>query len=71
MLELSNGLIVSAGNGNIKAVKRLLKAGADVNETDRSGCTPLHHASNNGHSEIVKMLLKAGADVNKSDKNGE
>lgn len=29
----------------------------DVNNVDRDGCTPLHHAVNNGHTNIARLLL--------------
>lgn len=39
----------------------LLRAGADVNQPDRSGQTPLHYAVRGNNIDAVKRLLAAGA----------
>ena len=45
--------------GSFHAVRSLIKAGADVNETEASyGRTALHIAVENGHIEIVKYILE-------------
>ena len=50
--------------GNVAEVKRLLSAGADVEEKAGFGKEPpLCAASRHGHAEAVKILLAAGADV--------
>ena len=52
--------------GNIETVKQAIAAGADVNEKDDFGFTPLHWATT---TEIAGMLISKGADVNaKTDK---
>jgi thiol-disulfide isomerase/thioredoxin len=53
-----------------KAIKALLKAGADVNSLDEDGCTPLMWAAHNNHEENIKLLLEAGADPAIKDKAG-
>ncbi|XP_052816247.1 ankyrin repeat domain-containing protein 12-like isoform X2 [Mya arenaria] len=55
---------LAAINGDIKLIKKLIKAGADVNVADFAGWTPLHEASNRGWFSVAKQLLKAGANVN-------
>lgn len=56
--------------GDIKAIKTQLAAGANVNQTDIWGITPLMNASRRNNAKIVKVLLSAGADVNQTDKEG-
>eukprot|EP00731_Ephydatia_muelleri_P037013 Em0377g1a len=60
-------LITAARNGDIAAVRRLLREGhVGVNVTDKDGWSPLHKASDKGHLEIVKTLIEAGANVNQA-----
>ena len=48
----------------------LIKAGADVNQANSDGVTPLYIAACNGHEGCVALLIQAGADVRKANKNG-
>ena len=43
--------------------KQLIREGADVNNTDPSGCTVLMIASKEGHTEIAELLIANGADM--------
>ncbi|KAK7946208.1 uncharacterized protein PG986_010529 [Apiospora aurea] len=53
----------AASEGHLSVVKRLIKAGADVN--GKAGVnSPLVKAAKGGHLDIVEMLLAAGADAN-------
>lgn len=63
-------LQIAAEYSNEKVVEALLEAGADVNNQDRYGNTPLHRSVRSS-LEVVKALLKAGADVNKQNRCGE
>ncbi len=56
----------AARNSNLKAIRLLLKAGADVNASNRYGVTALQLAVTNGDWETVKALLDAGADARKA-----
>lgn len=49
--------------GDRAAVAEQLRAGADPNERDPDGLTPLMVASGYGEPQIVELLLDAGADV--------
>ena len=60
----------AATDGNIKAVKQHLAAGADTNVRDGQGMTPLHWAAQYGHKEIVELLIAKGADVNAKNTEG-
>ena len=50
-----------AREGNIRALKRLIDEGLDVNATSWSGWTLLHRAAENGHTEVCLYLLQRGA----------
>ena len=56
---------------NFKAVQELIKSGADVNEPDENGFTPLLFAVAGQNRRIIKALIKAGADINTPCKSGE
>ena len=50
---------------NVSLARRLLKQGANVNEVNGVGLTPLVVASANDYAEMVELLVKkAGASVN-------
>ncbi|HET9314418.1 MAG TPA: ankyrin repeat domain-containing protein, partial [Vicinamibacteria bacterium] len=54
-----------------ETLELLLASGADVNQTDANGITPLMHAASNGCDRVImKTLLKAGARVGDKEKNG-
>ena len=58
-------------DGNLDEVKRLIKAGADVNAKNTiRGDTALMIAAENGHTEVAAALIKAGADFNAKNTNG-
>ena len=60
----------AAKDGNIKAVKQHLAAGADVDVKDKHGRTSLLMAAWWDHKETVELLIGAGADVNAMPDNG-
>jgi hypothetical protein len=51
-------------------VTELLKNGGNVDETDRTGNTPLHYAVRRGHLEVARLLLDQGANINLFDASG-
>jgi ankyrin repeat protein/serine/threonine protein kinase len=63
-------LFIAAENRRTAVVRLLLRAGAGVNTTNKSGEMPLHIAVHEGHAEVVQLLLGAGADVNAAVNNG-
>jgi ankyrin repeat protein len=56
--------------GDQAEVQRLVRSGADVNERDSDGWTPLMYAAQKGRPEVVKLLLEKGADPNTRRKDG-
>ena len=58
-----DALKMAAPGRNVACVKILVEAGADVNDKDYYGTTPLARAVKGGHEECVEFLLSKGADV--------
>lgn len=52
------------------SIGNLLDKGADINEKDRDGLTPLHAATRFERENIVKLLLERGADPTIPSNNG-
>ena len=68
--HLATPLIIAAYNGNLKAMKILLRYNADIEArgTIKSkevieGCTPLWAAAAAGHLDAVKLLIEQNAEV--------
>lgn len=55
----------------IAAVEYLLELGADVNQRDANGYTPLHHAAARGDAEMIQWLVDRGADVMVVSRRGQ
>ena len=60
----------AAMNGDVAAVRTLLKSGADVNEAQGDGVTGLHWAARQGNEELANTLLVAGANVRATTRFG-
>uniref|UniRef100_A0A8C6YVC4 Ankyrin repeat domain-containing protein 40-like n=1 Tax=Nothoprocta perdicaria TaxID=30464 RepID=A0A8C6YVC4_NOTPE len=61
--ELPERLREAAALGDVDEVRRLLRAGADVNSRNEiNGWTCLHWACKRNHARVVACLLDAGAD---------
>jgi hypothetical protein len=54
----------------VKAIRCLLEAGADIHAQDKNGASPLHRAVRTRCAEAVSCLLKAGADPTLKNKPG-
>jgi ankyrin repeat protein len=59
---LMEAVVLGNGGANHTAtVRALVEAGADVNQPDRQGTTPLQHARRRGYVEMARILESAGA----------
>jgi ankyrin repeat protein len=63
-------LIKVSESGNSLAVEKLINEGANINEPDSRGYTPLMYAVWSGKNETVKVLINRGADVNRRALDG-
>lgn len=63
-------LLVTAENGNIEYMSRLLDEGADVNVKRSDGNSALMLASYAGHFYTVRLLVEKGAEINAKNESG-
>lgn len=62
-LSIQNRLYDAVRVGHTRMAERLIRWGADMEEVDHLGLTPLMLAVRHDHVPIVRMLLEHGADV--------
>ncbi len=55
---------LAAKHNRSSCLNILIESGADINQTDYNGWTPLMHAARNGFEEIVRLLCENKADLN-------
>jgi ankyrin repeat protein len=78
MNSIEEELIEAAKENNLPEVSRILRAGADVDATDKDNdsnnwdynWTSLHWASRMGHMQVFNELLKHGADIEAREIDG-
>ena len=63
-------LTFAAREGDSASARKLLDAGADVNQPTEYGWTPLLTAVNNRNYQLARMLLDRGANPNLANKGG-
>ncbi|HLF12198.1 MAG TPA: ankyrin repeat domain-containing protein [Gammaproteobacteria bacterium] len=63
-------LVDAAMNGDVKAVRSLLRQTVDVNATQPDGMTALHWAVHRNDAEMASLLLGAGADFRAANRTG-
>jgi hypothetical protein len=56
--------------GKLREASLLIERGADVNEPDKRGMTPLHHCAGEDNVEFARLLLEHGPNVNARIKFG-
>jgi ankyrin repeat protein len=69
-IDRRDNLINATRNLDYNRVKIFVTAGADLNEKDNNGFTPLIIASYYGNAPIVKYLCENGANLNIQDNDG-
>jgi outer membrane protein assembly factor BamB len=62
-----DALWAAVRNGDVKAVRAALDAGADINARNEMGVSALWIAASKGKLEVIDLLLERGADVNARD----
>ena len=77
--QITTPLITAARNGNLDAVKSLLRYKADIeargtvkatNDEVVEGCTPLWAAACFGHLDVVELLIERNAEVDSTTSTG-
>ncbi|XP_012674005.2 protein phosphatase 1 regulatory subunit 27b [Clupea harengus] len=58
-------------SGNLACVKLLVEHGADIQQQDEEGWSPLHMACSDGFPDIARYLLLLGAHVNVENQDGD
>ena len=59
--KINDKLLLAIARGEIDNVKSLIQQGANVNEKDKHGNSPLDIAKYRGHANVVEVLKQAGA----------
>jgi ankyrin repeat protein len=59
---------IAAGHGQLAVLRLLQKHGANLQNLDEQGDTPLIYAAKGGHLDTVRFLLQAGIAVGVQDK---
>ena len=60
-------LLYAARDGKLDAVKMLVAAGADVNETEANGISTLLMATENNRVDVARFLIEKNANLNQAD----
>ncbi|OWZ01016.1 hypothetical protein PHMEG_00027674 [Phytophthora megakarya] len=63
VVNLNSPLHYAAYQGHTSICRTLIKYGANINGTNKTGCTPVFFASQQGHVDVVNLLLENGAEL--------
>ncbi len=66
----ASSLRKAAKRGNLDDVRRLISEGADVDDRDSRGNTPIYYAAVEGHASVVEALARADADIDVTNSFG-
>ena len=67
----NDAVIYASAKGQVRIMKMLLKAGADVNRTDFTQRNVLHWAAQEGHAGIIETVLEYGCNIDHQEATGE
>lgn len=62
-----NELIDAVEQGDVVQVRALLSEGADVNQTNNAGMTPIYAATCLERMDIMRFLVDSGANINQAN----
>jgi ankyrin repeat protein len=60
----------TSASSQTELMKKLVKAGADVNASNNMGTTALMHMAYKGNLEVLQALIEDNADINAKDNDG-
>lgn len=58
-------LIEAVKSDDLRAAKELIESGAEINQQDEHGWTPLTWAAGKGSTSLVQLLIESGGDIYK------
>ena len=67
--DVTTTLCSAARSGQLSVVRYLVEQGANVDEADKAGMTPLYGAAEKGHVPVLQYLAEQGADKDKATKS--
>ena len=62
-----SALLYATRDGRLDTTRILLTAGADIEQTDANGITPLLSAITNNHPDVARFLIDRGANIRAAD----
>jgi ankyrin repeat protein len=68
---MDTAMFAAARSGDDGEIRRLVTAGADVEESDARGRRPMHVAATHGRVDVIRTLAELGAVLDAQDKNGD